>query len=749
MGADNRAQTEQRLQYCAAAILALIFSAHAFNAKAADIFWNGGFNDSWQQVFNWDPVVAGRFVIRRTPAEFDNVIMNTPTDDFVYLYADTEPVDGLELSNDVNLYTNGHKLTVDDGGAGMVSIAGADTLLSVEKITGDPSAVSFDADNVRISGGRMAVVAGMKIDGTLDIRGTGLVSTAAGATVTVDRLLMAPSLFSSGELTLFGITTFNSIGAAGNSIGSSGSSVFNVTGSSSAEFAGALTIGGLVGDPVVNVNTNGRLYTRDLTIRGSGSAADVSVNVNGAGSRIEQRDGGSLTVGGSTGSAILRVSGNGYVNSSTGPITIGDTGWIALFNLGGSAGTFRAFGDVLVDGGRLSGSGGSFFWLAQGRDMTVQNGGRVELDNYINLGTLSELVVDDSTFSIDPDSGSKALSVGNEFDDVTVTVRGPTTTFDLDGVVEIGERSGSGEVTISNGADAYFRFLDMGTQNWLRTHGTLNVESGASVAMFGNADILGTGQDSTAIVKIDGTGTIFAMGGNASFFIGSNGAFGHAETHVQNGARLVLNTGSGTIGVRKRGELHVTNALVTSAGSGGFVNQGLVNLGAFGTINLTNGGSFINTDGTVTGTGVIDVNGQTFDNSGGTLSPGSSAGLLTLRDATFVADDDSVLQIELGGLARGQYDELFIGGNATLDGTLEIIFIDGFKPELGDTFEFITALTVAGAFDAIVCGDCAGREFDVVFGSSTMQLSVSAVPVPATVWLLVSALGGLLARGRK
>ncbi len=721
--------------------------------RAAEIFWNGGFNNSWQQEFNWDPF-GTPFSIRRVPTDFDSVFINTPADDDLSLFGDTAPINGLTLSNAIILRTNGHRLTVDDDGAAQVEVTGTGTLLSIEKITGNAAATSFDADNVRISGGRIAIVGAANVDGVLDIRGTGRVNTAAGATLTVGRLLMAPTLFSSGELDLFGATTFHSTGVAQNTIGGLGSSTFNITGSSTATFDGTLQIGGIAGDPTVNINSFGRLYTRSLGIGGSSASTDTLVHISDPGSAIEQRDGGTLTIGGDAndGSAIVRIFDNGRLQTSTGGVSINETGWVHMFTTGDSGGRFISFSDMLIDGGRLSGAGDSTFTLAPGRDLRVQRGGRFSIDNYLNLGPGNEIDISDSEFAIDPITGSDALGVGVGggigVGDAVVSAGGVATNFDINGRLSIGENGGSGRVRILNGAQSFVRFLFMGLSGVADSHGKLTVESDADVTMFGSANIAGAGQNSTADVTIAGAGTTYTMGGNASVVVGSNTGFGQGSVEILDGAVLRLNMGSGAIEVRQSGTMNVTNARVDSAGSGGFVNQGLLHVGAFGLINLTNGGSFDNTSGTVTGVGVIDVNGQIFDNGRGTLSPGNSAGALTLRDATLVSDDNSVLDIEIGGLARGQYDELSIGGNATFDGTLMITLIDGFRPQMGDSFDIVSAFSVGGGFDTLTCIDCAGRQFGVFFEGSLVSLEVTAVPLPATALLLLAALPGVLLRRR-
>lgn len=112
---------------------------------AADVFWNGRFNNSWHQEFNWAPI-GFPFSIRRVPADFDNAILNTPNDDDVLLFGDTTPINGLSISNEIHLNINGYRLTVDDGGSAMTTVSGVGSLLSVAKYAANSSAISLDAD---------------------------------------------------------------------------------------------------------------------------------------------------------------------------------------------------------------------------------------------------------------------------------------------------------------------------------------------------------------------------------------------------------------------------------------------------------------------------------------------------------------------------------------------------------------------------------------------------------------------------
>ncbi|OSM07269.1 hypothetical protein [Magnetofaba australis] len=105
-------------------------------------------------------------------------------------------------------------------------------------------------------------------------------------------------------------------------------------------------------------------------------------------------------------------------------------------------------------------------------------------------------------------------------------------------------------------------------------------------------------------------------------------------------------------------------------------------------------------DAVLSGSGQID--GHLF--SQGTFSPGNSPGIVNVADFTQAAD--GVLQIELGGLTAGPgtdnindgFDQVNVTGTATLDGALEIVLLDDFLPQVGQTFDIMTWGDVSGSF---------------------------------------------------
>ncbi len=159
---------------------------------------------------------------------------------------------------------------------------------------------------------------------------------------------------------------------------------------------------------------------------------------------------------------------------------------------------------------------------------------------------------------------------------------------------------------------------------------------------------------------------------------------------------------------------------------GGLAGSGVVYLGS--TASQLNVGGSSGTNGAIT------------INSGGHLAPGDLAGgyqvdFLTLgqtANATnLIFQEGSFLDIELASLAS--YDSVVVAnGTAMLDGNLTISLLNGYKPNIGDTFTLLTASGgITGSFDSIT----SGYEVDIV--GNTLQVTV--IPEPST-WAMV--LGG-------
>ena len=133
----------------------------------------------------------------------------------------------------------------------------------------------------------------------------------------------------------------------------------------------------------------------------------------------------------------------------------------------------------------------------------------------------------------------------------------------------------------------------------------------------------------------------------------------------------------------------------------------------------------INPGATVGGKGTICANSHIINN-GGTLGPGFSPGHLTL-DAEFEQAGTGTLVLEIGGTVPGvEYDVLEVNGLATIAGFVQLVFIGGYAPETGDSFD---VLQVAGTLDLSsamieVFGLPAGLNVDVDLLSGTVTVVI-------------------------
>ncbi len=215
------------------------------------------------------------------------------------------------------------------------------------------------------------------------------------------------------------------------------------------------------------------------------------------------------------------------------------------------------------------------------------------------------------------------------------------------------------------------------------------------------------------------------------------------------------------------GATFINQSSINNAGT--ITNAGIFDFQATATNNLKSG-TYIQTEGstivngtvntlsmeimggTLSGTGTIDANVTLGTNA--TLMPGNSPGTLSIIGDLDLA---GLLNIEISDNIL--YDILDVSGTATLSGALDVSFFDLWRPTAGDTFDILTADTIAGTFSSLNLAELnPGLFWDVRYlhnlaGNDTVQLavvsSVSSVPLPASLWLFGSGLIGLIAFVRR
>ena len=129
--------------------------------------------------------------------------------------------------------------------------------------------------------------------------------------------------------------------------------------------------------------------------------------------------------------------------------------------------------------------------------------------------------------------------------------------------------------------------------------------------------------------------------------------------------------------------------------------------------------------GLLSGIGTLDFR-KTFTNNG-SISPGNSAGKLTIVSKPLTMSAGSALTVEIGGTVQGtDYDWLSGISNspAIIDGTLNVSLINSFEPSAGQSFRIISVNgSLSGTFATVNQPQFQGSDmFTVSYGSNYVDL---------------------------
>ncbi|MBL8201486.1 MAG: VPLPA-CTERM sorting domain-containing protein [Chromatiales bacterium] len=311
-------------------------------------------------------------------------------------------------------------------------------------------------------------------------------------------------------------------------------------------------------------------------------------------------------------------------------------------------------------------------------------------------------------------------------------INGTVTSSTGAGVVEIGYPGSPASLTIADGGV-------LANHGFVYQYGAMTVAAGGRVEndsqqfLVANTLTIDAGGElvnkDAGNIQITGDGTI-ANGGDLTLLSGTvygNGAYvqsgGAATTLIDTPAAILLGPGSSYL--QENGSTTVRGSLEAET----------VRFQA----------------GQLRGNGSINASVLQID-AGVVVGPGNSPGRLTVNGN--VDAIGAIFDIEIAGLDAGlTYDQLYATGDINFDGgEVRFRFTDGYLPGVDDVFQWVLtdgALNGLETLNFLVSSD-AGLVDGYLDGSGQFVVSsVSAVPLPASVWLLATGLAAVVARPRR
>jgi len=547
-------------------------------------------------------------------------------------------------------------------------------------------------------------------DGTLDLTNGGAMTVDVhmtvwddfDVTVTNSQLNVGGALLTRGNFVVNGVCGIDAgsafiavVPGSGADIGLSGAgSHFNSTGSvylggDAAAPGGSGTLD-LTNGATMTVDINMTVWDNFDAVLADGSlkvsgTLSVAGSLTATGTSSVEVTGGVVDVNGT--GASLGVAGSSTLNVVAGQVSVSAGGTLDAVVTGdggttiqvGAGGTWMTYG--VLDVGAISAGPGRVGTLTLMPGGHIISTGTVFIRNASCLtlggGTItapvfdfgSESLVDHGTLNGDVGIGGDIIATGD------LTLGDPAS---YNGV-QIG---GSLDVGAHTVAIRKLGFFNIGALTNI-AGGTLNAPGGVSIPA-GNS-LVASGTINGRIAAQAGS-TIDADGGldlgdatSLAGFFSDGELVVHDQTvtlHDANAAVL------GSLTTIDGGTLAAPNGVLLREGNN-VAGNGLV------TADVTTHGyvygdpAGLELSGYVTGRG--EFGGEVEFT--GTYEPGSSPIIAHHEDSTFEAT--STLQIEIGGLIAGSQFDRLVGRDLTLGGTLQVVLIDEFDPQVDDTFDIL------------------------------------------------------------
>ncbi len=235
-------------------------------------------------------------------------------------------------------------------------------------------------------------------------------------------------------------------------------------------------------------------------------------------------------------------------------------------------------------------------------------------------------------------------------------------------------KTGTGTLTLPNAATAY-------TGGTRFNGGVITAYRDASFGPSGNWTF--NGGTLKYLASFDSSRSVnLSTGGGAFDTNGVNATL----SGVISGSGALTKNGGGILTLTK--DNTYTGDTMINAGTLAVNNPNKVTGSGTGTGNVTVGKA-----GILSGTGRVAGNVYNY----GHENPGNSAGKLAIG-GTYFQESSGDLDIEISST---EYDVLEVEGKVSLNGGLTTILLNGYRPDLGDSFTIVTANGISGHFSSL------------------------------------------------
>lgn len=460
--------------------------------------------------------------------------------------------------------------------------------------------------------------------------------------------------------------------------------------------------GMLMGPTLISVDISGDL---------DASAGAITDSTLMSGGTLDVLDGGNITLAGSfTNQSLVTVKGSPSLGSarlsisSSNPVSLTGSGEVVLTDDNYSAIGQGFAGEELTNVDNTIRGAGYINSELINQSLVRAEGGKLTINKEVDNATGVFEVAADGTLAV-----SNGLVGGTLNTDAAGTVTGKLR--DVTSTGSLGVRPG-GSVTLEDS------FVNQGV---VTIHGSsstglgsLEINNSSPVTLTGGGEVIlassnytriGGGFAEESLINVDNTirgeGYINSELTNQATLRAQNGTLtltkdllGTGDTFVDAGATLVFN--------------------------GGTLQQQTLTVDPAGTFDF-NG----------TRLEVVDFTGD-FVQDSGTYAPGSSPAESTLNGGYQLASNNATLEIEIGGTALGDFDQLTVSGAVDLNGKLSIVSLPSYVPSAGDTFVVLKALGgLTGDFTTIngqIIGEGPGPGYQIILdytsGTVTLQTTL-------------------------